>query len=155
MISVVGLNLVAFTVSTFLAHLGSLNYTYLALHYLAWLTLTPCGIQLVFFMPSATFRHVYIVHLLGPKPLSCALARIKLQLAARNLLFNANSARCSCNCWPFDCHNMHSAALPTPARGNKQLVDLYYKIIFTPSSKHKKKKNKKLVEEALRVPCEK
>lgn len=93
-------------------------------------------------MPSATFRHVYIVHLLGPKPLSCALARIKLQLAARNLLFNANSARCSCNCWHFDCHNMHSAALPTPARGNKQLVDLYYKIIFTPSSKHKKQKQK-------------
>lgn len=80
------------------------------------------------------------MHLLGPKPVTCALARIKLQLAARNLLFNANSARCSCNCWHFDCHNMHSAPFPTPARGNKQLVDLYFKIIFTPSSKHKKQK---------------
>lgn len=85
------------------------------------------------------FHRVYKVHLLGPKPATCALARIEVQLAARNLLFYANSGRCSCNCWHFDCHNMHPAP-STPAHGNKQLVDLYYKIIFTPSSRHKKQK---------------
>lgn len=85
------------------------------------------------------FPRVHKVHLLGPKPATCALARIEVQLAARNLLFYANSARCSCNCWHFDCHNMHPAP-STPAHGNKQLVDLYYKIIFTPSSRHKKQK---------------
>lgn len=101
-------------------------------------------------MPSTTFPRVHKVHLLGPKPATCALARIEVELAARNLLFYANSARCSCNCWHFDCHNMHPAP-STPAHGNKQLVDLYYKIIFTPSSRHKKQKP---VEEALRLPCE-
>lgn len=101
-------------------------------------------------MPSTTFSRVHKVHLLGPKPATCALARIEVQLAARNLLFYANSARCSCNCWHFDCHNMHPAP-STPAHGNKQLVDLYYKIIFTPRSRHKKQKP---VEEALRLPCE-
>lgn len=90
-------------------------------------------------MPSATFPRVHKVHLPGPKPATCALARIEVQLAARNLLFYANSGRCSCNCWHFDCHNMHPAPA-TPAHGNKQLVDLYYKIIFTPSSRHKKQK---------------